>query len=154
MGGKHSGGHNRKSIFQHIQDGTYRRDRHGPLPASKTGISCDQVKAPDWLSPLAKELFNEIAPDLIEAGRLDNLSLMPFAGLCQSYARAEQMAQQISEQGSLIKVNGKPKPHPLIQDSFKWQAMALDLLKEFGMTPASRGFAGGDDLDHKLRMIK
>jgi phage terminase small subunit len=148
------GGHNKKSIFAHIQDGTYRQDRHGPLPASKTGVGIDQVIPPAWLLPLAAKLFNETAPDLIAAGRLDNLSLVPFIGLCQSYARAEAMAEQIAEQGSLIKVNGKPKPHPLIQDSFKWQTMALDFLREFGMTPASRGFAGGDDLDHKLRMIK
>ncbi len=149
-----SGGHNKKSIFQHIQDGTYRQDRHGPLPASKSGVSCDQVKAPAWLSPQAAKLFNEIAPDLIEVGRLDNLSLTPFAALCQSYARAEQMAAQISEQGALIRINGKPRPHPLIKESFAWQTMALDLLKEFGMTPASRGFAGGDSLDSKLRLIK
>ncbi|MCK9569531.1 P27 family phage terminase small subunit [Candidatus Pacearchaeota archaeon] len=31
MGGKGSGGYNRKSIEQHIRDGTYRVDRHGPV---------------------------------------------------------------------------------------------------------------------------
>ena len=31
MGGKGSGGHNRKTIEDHILGGTYREDRHGPL---------------------------------------------------------------------------------------------------------------------------
>jgi len=32
MGGKGSGGHNKKTIEEHLRDGTYRHDRHGPVP--------------------------------------------------------------------------------------------------------------------------
>jgi phage terminase small subunit len=32
MGGRGSGGHNRKSAAQHYREGTYRADRHGALP--------------------------------------------------------------------------------------------------------------------------
>lgn len=41
MGGKGSGGSNKKSVQQHLQSGTYREDRHGPLPvrlSAKDGV--------------------------------------------------------------------------------------------------------------------
>ncbi len=34
MGGKGSGGHNRRNVEEHIKLGTYRQDMHGDLPES------------------------------------------------------------------------------------------------------------------------
>lgn len=146
-----SGGHNKRSVFWHIQNGTYRPSRHGPRPTSSSGVKYDQVKPPEWLSEGAAKLFNEYAPDLITAGRLDNLSLVPFAMLCTCLARAEDMTAQIERQGPLIKIKNRLKPHPLIAESDKWQNLAFQLLRDFGMTPTSN--LADDSLDRKLRLL-
>lgn len=43
-----SGGHNRKPVSQHLVSGTYRRDRHGPLPALPGHVHSLPVEPPRW----------------------------------------------------------------------------------------------------------
>lgn len=135
MGGKGSGGHNRRSVWEHLADGTYRRGRHGPVPDHIPRVASDQVKCPKWFTDDKKKLFREMAPELIEDGRLDNLSLGPFICLVASIIDIRHMEEQIDNEGSVVMIRGKPKQHPLFAPTFKLERSTLKMLREFKLTP-------------------
>ena len=59
-----SGGHNRKSVAEHIEAGTYRRDRHGVSTAPAAPVSeTDRRRTLQGLTPVARRL----AVQLLEA---------------------------------------------------------------------------------------
>ena len=60
----HSGGHNKKSVEEHILNGTFRRDRHGASTAPAAPVSeTDRRRTLEGLSPVARRL----AVQLLEA---------------------------------------------------------------------------------------
>ena len=141
MGGKGSGGHNRKSAERHLREGTYRKDRHGRLPSPgmqstwKITESLSKEMEPSvWLSHTAKRYFRELVPDLIKLGTLDTLSLRLFEGLCVALSHVEEMNFMLTREGVVL--NGKP--HPLYRYYNKDFEMSLKLFKVFGMTPMAR----------------
>ena len=59
-----SGGHNRKSVAEHIQAGTFRRDRHGASTATTAPVSATETRRTlEGLTPGARRL----AVHLLEA---------------------------------------------------------------------------------------
>ena len=157
MGGKGSGGHNRKSIEQHIAEGTYRRDRHGESyqghsaakladdPVSNLGI-----KPSSWLPERAKELFNDLAPQLIKLGTLDFLSLRLFEALCVTWSQIRDIDKIIEKEGTVIEdAKGRRKPHLLLSEQKRCEKLFMDLCKDFGMTPAARIKMGLPELKNK-----
>jgi len=138
MGGRGSGGHNRKSIYQHIIEGTYRKDRHGPRPdVSQLEMPAD-IKPSRWLPPEAKNYFRELAPQLWKLGTLDRLSLGLFEALCVTLATRDALRQILDCEGEVV--NGKP--HLLSRTYDQHVAQALRLFRDFGMTPAARQMLG------------
>ena len=135
MGGKGSG-RPRKSLQQHLLDGSYRKDRHGDLPAgglSKKTLPKD-IQPPEWFSPQAKVYYLELAPRLIELGTLDFLNVRLFECLCLTLADIEKMHLAIDKEGLTI----GNKPHPLHRACAQYMDTALKLFREFGMTPRAR----------------
>ena len=142
MGGNGSGGHNKKSIWQHIKDGTYRKDRHGPRP--QPGAPSDtenaafllpkDISPPEWLSEEAQSNFRLYAPDLIEMGTLTSLNLRLFEGLCSVLAHMKEITIILNKEGYVL----DGKPHPLLRVYNQFSAQSLGLMKDFGMTPLSR----------------
>ena len=146
MGGNGSGGHNKKSILQHIKDGTYRKDRHGPRPQPGTSSNSEDaaaslptdIKPPDWLSEEAKRYWRDWAPECIAMGTLDALSFTLFEGLCSISANIQEMNRRIDKEG--LVVDGKP--HPLLRPLYQSNEQLLELLRDFGLTPQSRARMG------------
>jgi len=138
MGGLGSGRH-RKPIFQHIIEGTYRRDRHGPIPSlEEIEKLVTSIKPSRWLPPAAKCYFRELAPHLIRLGALDRLNLSLFEGLCVTLAHIDEARGILNTEGEVV--NGKL--HPLSRVYTQYVDQALQLFRIFGMTPASRSKLG------------
>lgn len=134
MGGRGSGGHNRKSIWEHMIDGTYRESRHGPkLEANQLEMPPD-IKPSHWLSTEAKAYFKELAPQLWKMGILDRLSLRLFEALCLTLAERDTLKQILDTEGEVV--NGKV--HILSRTYNQWIKQTLRLFRIFGMTPAAR----------------
>jgi hypothetical protein len=68
MGGKGSGGHNKKSVALHKLVGTYRRDRHGDgLQSNRAARKREQLEA--WLQFLKKNAAKQKAADTLSRMR-------------------------------------------------------------------------------------
>jgi P27 family predicted phage terminase small subunit len=134
MGGRGSGGHNRKSKWQHQLEGTYRRDRHGSLPGPNQSEMSADIKPPRWFSPEAKAYFEELAPQLWALGTLDKLDLCLFEGLCVTLANMDALKRIIDSEGEII----KGKRHPLSVTLNRYIEEALRFFRDFGMTPMAR----------------
>jgi P27 family predicted phage terminase small subunit len=115
MGGRGSGGHNKKSQKQHILEGTYRRDRHGDAkttrgkrraaksPSSKTlsakhPVSKKQIPpaadvvtpltCPAWFDDYARQEFQRVCQVLHDQGTLQDVNHATLEGYCAAYSRA------------------------------------------------------------------
>ena len=143
MGGLGSGRH-RKPIFQHQLEGTYRKDRHGPIPSMMYIQDLEaSIKPSRWLPPAAKRYFRELAPHLIRLGALDRLNLSLFEGLCVTLAHIDEARETLKTEGEII--NGEL--HPLSKVYTQCLNQALRLFRVFGMTPAARQMLGLDKED-------
>ena len=141
MGGIGSGGHNRKSVWQHLFEGTYQRSRHGPKPDFNQLEMPANIKPLRWFSDEAKAYFKELAPQLWKLGMLDTLSLLLFEVLCFTLARQDTLREIIASEGEVV----KGKPHPLARIYYQYSDEALRLFRIFGMAPMAR---------HKLGLEK
>ena len=67
MGGPGSGGRNRKPVEVHLRHGTYRKDRHGPVPAhvrqkAQRGLCYRELlPVPCYLKPVAAAVYEVMA---------------------------------------------------------------------------------------------
>lgn len=134
MGGRGSGGHNRKSVWEHTIDGTYRESRHGPKPEANQLEMPPDIKPSDWLSTEAKAYFKELAPQLWKLGTLDRLGLRLFEALCLTLAERDTLKQILDAEGEVV--NGKV--HLLNRIYNQCINEILKLFRIFGMTPAAR----------------
>jgi phage terminase small subunit len=124
MGGRGSG-RPRKSVWQHIFEGTYRPDRHGPKPDANPLRIPDNARPPRWFSPEAKAHFKELAHQLSELGTLDRINLRLFEALCVTLGHLDKLRPLRGE---------KLADHLYNQ----YTNDALRLFRIFGMTPAAR----------------
>lgn len=97
------------------------------------------LEPPMWLSPEARELWDQHCEWLKKQGWLTPTTAYPFAALCATYGQARQMDAQITAKGLMIKgPRGRLSPHPLLRPvKGMWQAFMTGA-RDFGMTPASR----------------
>jgi phage terminase small subunit len=110
-----SGGHNRKPTNLKILQGTYRKDRDsGREPQPPVGIP----PKPKWMTKAARKYWRPLMCS-IPPGVMTHADDLAAALLCE--ALAEYVAATDWRQRSA------------------WAKLTLSLLREFGMTPASRG---------------
>jgi P27 family predicted phage terminase small subunit len=75
---------------------------------------------------------------LLQMRVLTEADQIALAELCQSYSSMLQAQQSLSKSGLLVKMNGTVMPHPLIWVVNRYRDQVLKMLREFGLTPASR----------------
>jgi P27 family predicted phage terminase small subunit len=148
MGGKGSGGHNRKSAEEHRRQGTYKPSRHGKfLLADKlllAKIDPAMLQCPDWLDDIAKAEWNRVAPALYQMGLLTILDHAALEGYCVSYSMFVRAAREIGEsfvydfvEGKSLNLKRVKKPEASIaRDSMNQIRL---FCAEFGLTASSRG---------------
>ena len=138
MGGKGSGGCNRKPIEQHLQLGTYRQDRHGDLPKSlialKKKLSAkplsaklkEEVKStearsmpecPESLDEIGRAEWVKVCARLAEKGLLESAFISAIEGYCEAYSRWRRAVKELESgftyeffEGKSLKMKRRQKP--------------------------------------------
>jgi hypothetical protein len=129
MSGNHRSGRRPKPVELHVARGTYRRDRHGPLPADSMpgAASIDQLWVPDGFSTDAQVLFRLLESEL---GTTLRLSDSPsFALLCETWALLAKSTRAVRRKPTCAKA----------RSAFIQYATLFDrLASKFGLDPSSR----------------
>lgn len=127
----------RKSNAEHKAQGTYRKDRHGhwDLPVKRPMM-------PYKLNPKSKEVWKKVCDVMEAAGTISKVDALALELLCDSIIIYRESHKALLKSGLIVggsKGGGVPRQNPAatIRDASLKQI--LNLLKEFGMTPAARG---------------
>lgn len=122
--------------FKREVKGVYTKEAMHKRELCKQGLDAYQdlkVKAPDWLSDLAKELF----VSTVEAGKKENfkqLDIPMLATFCATYANIIIANHHLQDEG--LVTDGKKNPYEKVQNEQTVQLQKL--AKELGITPSSR----------------
>lgn len=129
-------GRPRKPLEQHVLEGTYRADRHGPLPSGAGGLPSGAVPAkPRGLSGEAGRAWDELT-------RLLGGVLKASDGLMLSEA-AKWMGWAREVEKLLKKLTPADDAFPRLLRSRALCGTQLDrVLNRFGLTPADRAKLG------------
>ncbi len=108
-----------------------RVNRNEPKPPPADGA------APDWLSPAAARVWDEVAPSMVAMGVLTVWDLPLFAELCEALALARHAHQRavLEQTGQLAVASGAASP------TTQWAkivGLVAAIGGRFGMTPADR----------------
>jgi P27 family predicted phage terminase small subunit len=158
MGGKGSGGYNRKPIERHLQVGTYRKDRHGDLPKSlitlkrklsakvsakpevKPNKSNTMPECPVSLDDIGREEWVKVCVQLAEKGLLESAFVSAIEGYCEAYSRWRRAVEEIKSgftyefiEGKTFKMKRRQKPEVNIAKDALNQMKAF--LNDLGLTP-------------------
>jgi P27 family predicted phage terminase small subunit len=100
MGGKGSGGHNRKSAAQKKAEGNRgRRTINEREPKSAPATPRD---APPTLTPLEQEFWNQIFPVVSEMRVMQQSDVLALGQLCRFLAEERECSLQLGKMGRLI----------------------------------------------------
>lgn|GEM_PF-2599374 len=132
----------RKSVSEHKLSGTYRPDRHDrKTPAFTPGATC-----PRYLSKVAKDEWNRVAPLLEEQGILVNIDQSLLASYCQTFAHWRASEDDIAKNGLVILVESqtrtgrtsKPVQNPAVRNSLQFLKAMTTIAVKFGINPLDR----------------
>ena len=120
--------------------GTFRKDRvnkNAPNPA----LVCP--KPSKSLNDKERKVWNELAPILYDVGVLTEMDVVAMTFLCRDIAMYQECIAIVKKEGRIIEMVGsqgqivrKVNPWHTIQRQLA--DSILQMLREFGMTPASR----------------
>jgi P27 family predicted phage terminase small subunit len=102
--------------------------------------ACDSLPHPPaYLSPIARERWLELAPELARLNLLSTLDRDTFAAYCLAYAAMVAAERELATLATLVvdKAYGS-SPHPLVSIARHARQEVSRLAAEFGMTPNSR----------------
>ena len=120
--------------------GTLRADRVYNEPEPPPGIP----DPPDWLTPEAREAWNQLAPDLRASGLLTRLDSNALGRYCTLWVRWRVAEDFIATNGSVFTQrdgNGKSrgiKAFPQVAEASALAGALTRMEAEFGMTPSGR----------------
>jgi P27 family predicted phage terminase small subunit len=93
---------------------------------------------PDHLSEAAKEVWQTLGSQLLEARLVTALDEPAFALLCEAYAAWADLITKARTDGPIVKMNGQLVPNPYLARADKESEKVRKLLPEFGLSPSSR----------------
>jgi P27 family predicted phage terminase small subunit len=132
----------RKPIAELKMHGAYREDRHG----KKTLRFTPGATAPKYLSKVARQEWNRVAPLLEEQGVLQNIDQSLLASYCQMYGHWRASEDDIAKNGLVIMVSSqtrtgrtdKPIPNPAVTNSIRFHRAMVAMAVKFGINPLDR----------------
>lgn len=125
-----------KSNEQEILEGNpSKRPLRGRTPKPGPGIPT----CPAWLSPVAKQEWRRVTPELARLGLLNKLDRNVLAGYCVSFALWRQTQDFLSSQGTVyVTTKGQLQPRPEVAVAKTAGEMMQGFAAELGLTPTSR----------------
>jgi P27 family predicted phage terminase small subunit len=139
-----------------ILDGETRPSRLEGGRSPRGPVDCGYVPPPVRQHPRASEIWNRVAPSLIESGALANSDLDLFGEYCLCLAFASDASYSLIVEGLSVEQavgNGGRRvvKHPVAQVYRDMLQHASRLAPQFGLTPASRvALDLQSDRDHDL----
>lgn len=115
--------------------GETRPSRQRNAPKAVAGIP----NPPSKISAEAKAEWKRITPELKRLGYLSNIDRAVLTLYCESWARAWEAAQILSDENLVIEGAKGDRKHPAWQIFREATAQHAALAKELGLTPAARG---------------
>lgn len=162
MGGRGSGGHNRKSAELKALEGNrgHRTIDEGEGDSQQNQTS-QLPTCPGWLSPEAKREWRRVCSTLSEKGRLDKVDRSILSGYCSAYARWRKAEEDLNENGLTQEARHGRVARPEVKIAKESLQQMRALAAELGLTPKSSlafGSHGGtkdktpqDPLDKALK---
>lgn len=131
-----------KPIEQHLQEGTYRRDRHeGALVVTTPGTGIAHLGAPPHLTPFQKDVWLELAKLLENIVRESDAPMVELAAV--AYASYRDAQDILNREGlTVLDDRDNPKVHPMVQVRDRSMKMYMDLSARLGLSPADRARLG------------
>ena len=124
-----------KPTAQHKANGSYRSDRHRPMPLSPG----KPPRAPAWLSEMAKGKWRAAARLLADVGLLTPLDLDALAAYCETWAAWRKAVETIEREGATFTSSaGLVKRHPAVAIAAQAGRDLLAWAERLGLTPAAR----------------
>lgn len=131
-----------KPIEQHLQEGTYRHDRHaGALVVTTPGTGIAHLGAPPHLTPFQKDVWLELAKLLENIVRESDAPMVELAAV--AYASYRDAQDVLNKEGlTVLDYRDNPRAHPMIQVRDRSMKMYMDLSARLGLSPADRARLG------------
>ena len=101
-------------------------------------------RCPAWLDPKAKQAWKAIIPELEKLGVIATCDGKALALLCEAFAEWKNAKEKVSKMGEVIPIKNPDgslkylQQNPYVSIARKSGSDLLRLLREFGLTPASR----------------
>lgn len=113
------------------------------------------VEAPAYLTGLAKELWDTLAPGLHANGLLTIADIPLFAEFCKAYGNMREANDILDEDGLLIAGRqGAMVKNPAWQIKREASETMMKIGSRFGMTPADRARLGtSSDVDKSIEQL-
>lgn len=124
-------GRPRKPVEEHVKNGTYRADRHGPLSDAIPGEVIAPPKKPADMNGDASAVWDRVVPLLAGAVRDRDAPLL--AELCQWWAELERVTVVRDAM-----VPGEKGYNSILIASGICADKVVKLSEKFGLTPADR----------------
>jgi P27 family predicted phage terminase small subunit len=140
MGGRGSGGHNRKpSKLKAVQGNPGKRKPNRREPRPRAGMP----EMPTDLKGVARQEWNRLTPVLEKMGVLTTADGPALAAYCKLHALALQASAAVEKYGIVIaKVDevgvSTLKKNPAVSIFNECSRLIRAFMQEFGLTPASR----------------
>lgn len=99
MGGKGSGGHNRKTTAQRKTEGNAG---HRPLNEAEPVPLPGEIKAPEDLSALERTFWDQVCPIVTGMKVMTTADVYALKQLCRFLAEEEECSRQLAKLGRLI----------------------------------------------------
>lgn len=137
----------------HVLDGTFRADRHGPLPGARApaGTAPDP---PRHLRGTALRVWRKTVQDLDQLGILDRADQGILAAYCEARAELSWADYKIRTEGRIVETStGNIRAHPAVGIKNQAALRVGKFAAELGLTPSARarlrvgGGFGPDDPD-------
>ena len=97
------------------------------------------IECPSELSPVARQEWDRIVPQLAAADRLSSLDRGPLAIYCTAFAAWLEAVTALQTYGTVMKSpSGYPLQSPYVSIATKQAEIMIRIASEFGFTPAAR----------------
>lgn len=114
-------------------DRSDRINRDAPVPSE------GDVRPPEWLDGVGLEVWQQLAPDLIERGVMTAWDVEAFAMACDQVRVYREARAHVEADGMKVPgARGGEVRHPLIQVMRDAQASFNSIAARFGLTPSDR----------------
>lgn len=141
MGGRGSGGHNRKpETLKALEGNRGRRDptkqpeESPPKPKESTQLPT----CPGWLNPEAKREWHRVCSELSKKGILVKVDRSILSGYCSAYARWRKAEEDLNKNGLTQDARHGRVARPEVKIARESLQQMRTLASELGLTPKSR----------------